>query len=164
MEELRRLGAKEKEKRDRVKDELNQTRKDLLKIQESHKYFAAQVNGFRATLGWDKMEDRLGAIVKSPTPTLVDQLALPKGEGMVVDFVPSKTLAARVGLKQHDILLKIGGASVSSDIMAYKKIVNDMKTDGVEVTVLRHGKQVVLSANAATTPDVPLKKKEIPEK
>src|SRR5262249_39553963 len=59
-------------------------------------------------------EARLGAQLRQPSATLVDQLDLPRDQGMVIEEVGANSAAAKVGLKPHDILLEVNGKAVPS--------------------------------------------------
>jgi len=87
-------------------------------------------------------DGRLGAQVASPTDTLVEQLDLPRGMGLVLEQVEDGSAAAKAGLKAHDILLEIAGKPVTSspeDLVAQLK---DVKVDeAVDAVVLRKGKK-----------------------
>lgn len=49
----------------------------------------------------------LGVTVSPVDPALGAQLALPEGVGLVVEYVDPNSPAAKVGLKQHDVLHKL---------------------------------------------------------
>ncbi len=87
-------------------------------------------------------EQRLGIHVGTPNATLVKQLALPKNQGLVLDRVDAKSPAAKAGLKALDILLKIDGTIVPSNMKEFHKILAGIKTDTpFDVLVLREGKE-----------------------
>jgi len=84
---------------------------------------------------------RLGADVEAPSPTLADQLDLPKGQGIVLKSVQEGSAAAKAGLKAHDILLEVDGKPVARDVHEFDKQLEKIKEDkGVSVTLLRRGK------------------------
>ena len=58
---------------------------------------------------------------------LLTQLDVPAGQGVLITQVLPDTPAAKAGLKSNDILLKIGGAAIPSDIEAVGKIVRELK-------------------------------------
>ena len=85
---------------------------------------------------------RLGAQVEPLSPTLADQLDLPKGQGLVVNHVVPDSAAAKAGLKTHDVLLEIDGKKVPTNIGELARLLADIKTDAtVDVVVLRKGKK-----------------------
>jgi hypothetical protein len=85
---------------------------------------------------------RLGAIVESPSATLVEQLDLPKKQGLVIEDVQADSAAGKAGLKPHDILLELNGKAVSSDVSEFIRMLDDIKADkAVDAVVLRKGKR-----------------------
>src|SRR5262249_46263788 len=95
--------------------------------------------------GHGEPTSRLGAMLATPNATLVEQLALPKGQGLVLEEVPEGTAAAKAGLKPHDILLDIDGKAVPKDVVAFASLLAKIKEDTpVEVIVLRRGKNETL--------------------
>jgi membrane-associated protease RseP (regulator of RpoE activity) len=87
-------------------------------------------------------ENRLGAMVQSPTSVLVDQLDLPKDQGIVIQEVKDGSAADKAGLKPNDILLELNGKAVPSKLDDFGKMLNEIKQDtAVDATVLRKGKK-----------------------
>jgi beta-lactamase regulating signal transducer with metallopeptidase domain len=85
-----------------------------------------------------QQEPRLGVRVDKPSETLVDQLDLPKGQGLIVEDVVHDSAAAKAGLKKHDILLELDGKPVPNDAQEFARIVKDLKADTkVDAVVLR---------------------------
>jgi hypothetical protein len=85
---------------------------------------------------------RLGAYVEPASATLVEQLELPKGQGLVVREVLPDSASARAGLKPHDVLLQFNGKSVPNRVEEFVRLMADIKADAVvEVVVLRKGKK-----------------------
>jgi hypothetical protein len=85
---------------------------------------------------------RLGVVVQTPDETLVDQLELPKGQGLVIRRVANDSAAQKAGLKAHDILLEVDGKAVSSDPAEFVRMLGDIKADtAVDVVVLRKGRK-----------------------
>ncbi len=80
-----------------------------------------------------------GATLEAVTDVLRAQLSIPEGQGIVVAKVGEDTVAARAGLRKHDILLEIDGTKV-----AKAKDVKDLLKKESKSVVLRGGKQVVL--------------------
>src|SRR2546427_795221 len=62
--------------------------------------------------GGPAIDERLGAMMELPNPTLIEQLDLPKEQGMVLCDVLADSAAAKAGLKPHDILLELNGQPV----------------------------------------------------
>jgi membrane-associated protease RseP (regulator of RpoE activity) len=87
-------------------------------------------------------ETRFGIQGGKPSETLVEQLDLPKGQGLVIEELLPDSAAAKAGLKPHDILLEVDGKPVSDDLREFKKALEDIKTDAtVDVVVLRKGRK-----------------------
>jgi beta-lactamase regulating signal transducer with metallopeptidase domain len=87
-------------------------------------------------------EGRLGAQVTVPSATLIEQLDLPKGQGLVLEEVGPNSPAARAGLKAHDILLEVNGKSVPSKVDEFRKQLAEIKAKTpVDAVVLRKGKK-----------------------
>jgi membrane-associated protease RseP (regulator of RpoE activity) len=87
-------------------------------------------------------ENRLGAVVQAPTVALVDQLDLPKDQGVVIEKLKEGSAAGKAGLKDNDILLELDGKSVPSKLDDFTKLLDAIKPDApVDATVLRKGKR-----------------------
>jgi hypothetical protein len=87
-------------------------------------------------------EGRLGVMIQTPGETLVDQLDLPSGKGLVISHVQSNSAAAKAGLKAHDILLEFNGKAVSNEPAKLVHIIGDLKANtGIDAVVLRKGKK-----------------------
>jgi C-terminal processing protease CtpA/Prc len=98
--------------------------------------------------------NRLGAGLSQPEDTLVDQLGLARGEGLVLTDVKPDSAADKAGLKKNDILLEIGGKKVAGQPGEFLKVLNEFKTgDKLEALVLRRGKKETVKD--VTLPDVP---------
>ena len=96
----------------------------------------------------------LGVEASPVSPTLVAQLSLPEGSGLVVNQVLPKSPAASV-LKPHDILLKIDDQILIEQRQLAVLVRNHKEGDEVTLTLLRGGKQV--------TAKVKLAKHEVPK-
>lgn len=104
--------------------------------------FAIPPGQFQAFGGFQPRTARLGAQVRQPSPTLVDQLDLPKDQGVVLEDVGANSAAAKAGLKAHDVLLELNGKTVSSKVNEFAKMVAEIKADTpVDAVVLRKGKK-----------------------
>jgi beta-lactamase regulating signal transducer with metallopeptidase domain len=87
-------------------------------------------------------EGRLGVRVEKPSDALVDQLDLPKRQGMVIDSVEADSAAAKAGIKANDILLELNGKTVPNDPQELAKLVEEIKANTpVEAVVMRKGKK-----------------------
>src|SRR5262245_17373215 len=58
---------------------------------------------------------RFGATLTAPSDTLVEQLGLAKGKGLVLEKIGVESAAAKGGLKAHDILVELNGKAVPND-------------------------------------------------
>jgi hypothetical protein len=98
--------------------------------------------------------NRLGVGLTKPSDVLVEQLDLPKDQGLVLNRVAADSAAAKAGLKNNDILLELGGKKVSSQPAEFLKALNEYKTgDKVDAVVLRKGKKATVKD--VTLPEVP---------
>jgi hypothetical protein len=85
---------------------------------------------------------RLGITVHAPSDALIDQLDLPKDQGLVISQVLPDTPAAKGGLKPNDILLEFNGKPVSTNQGEFVRQVQEIKPDAkVDIVVLRKGKK-----------------------
>jgi beta-lactamase regulating signal transducer with metallopeptidase domain len=85
---------------------------------------------------------RLGTNMHLPSSTLVEQLDLPKDQGLVVGDVGVGSAAAKGGLKVNDILLELNGKPVSSDMREFRKMVAEIKSDTpIDAVVMRKGRR-----------------------
>ena len=60
---------------------------------------------------------------------MVDQLDLPKDQGLVVEELKDDAAGAKGGLKRHDVILEIDGKPVSSDLREFQKQLANIKAD-----------------------------------
>src|SRR5262249_24194410 len=87
-------------------------------------------------------DSRLGASLSKPNAAIVDQLDLPKGQGLVVGEVRADSAAAQAGLKNNDILLALAGKPVPNEPADFAHMIKDIKPkEAVDVVVLRKGKK-----------------------
>jgi beta-lactamase regulating signal transducer with metallopeptidase domain len=109
-----------------------------------------------------RADARLGARVETPSATLIEQMDLPKDQGLVLREVSSDSAADKAGLKAHDILLELNGKPVPSRVEGLTRLMADIKPDAaVEAVVLRKGKKETIKglklpeAKAPAFPGVP---------
>jgi hypothetical protein len=108
-------------------------------------------------------ENRLGAALEAPTPALIEQLDLPKDQGVVLNNLKADSPASKAGLKNNDILLQLGGKAVPSNVEDFAKVLNDIKPNTpVDATVMRKGK--VETIKGISLPEAPAEEKPQPEK
>jgi hypothetical protein len=87
-------------------------------------------------------EGRLGVQVQKPSPTLSEQLDLPKGQGLVIESVVPNSAAAKAGLKKHDVLLEFNGKPVPNEVADFVRMLNEVKAHTpVDAVVLRKGRR-----------------------
>jgi membrane-associated protease RseP (regulator of RpoE activity) len=85
---------------------------------------------------------RLGASIEKPSSVLVEQLDLPKNQGLVIGDVSVGSAAAKAGLKPNDILLELNGKPVPNDPAEFRKQLNDVKAGTpVDAVVMRKGRR-----------------------
>jgi serine protease Do len=95
-----------------------------------------------ARLGPSAQEARLGVSLREPSATLIDQLDLPRDQGMVLHEVRQDSAAAKAGLKAHDILLEVAGKAVPSKKDECDKLLAGVESNKeVEAVVMRKGKK-----------------------
>jgi hypothetical protein len=88
-----------------------------------------------------------------PNATLVEQLDLPQGRGLILANVPAGSPAAKAGLKMSDILLALDGQAVPSDLHRFAGLLAKIKTDTpVAAQVLRKGKKVTIRGVSLSAP------------
>jgi beta-lactamase regulating signal transducer with metallopeptidase domain len=129
----------------------DETLKELLREQERVR---AQLQGLLVNPGampgapvitgipGQRATGRLGVKVEKPGETLVDQLDLPKGMGLSIEFVQPDSAAAKAGIKVHDILLELDGKPVSSDVGEFLKQLSGEPSDkSIKAVVLRRGRR-----------------------
>jgi len=86
-------------------------------------------------------QGRLGVRVEQPSSVLVDQLDLPRGQGLVIASVEPDSPAAKAGLKPHDVLLEFDGKPVPNNAVAFAEVIREVKADKkVTVVVKRKGR------------------------
>jgi membrane-associated protease RseP (regulator of RpoE activity) len=119
-------------------------------VEEHRKHMDAVLRGMPGGAGIPELpgmfgrhsEGRLGAQIQSPSSTLVDQLDLPRDQGVVIEGVTPNSPADKAGLKPHDILLELNGKPVPRNPAAVARAVAEIKADTpVDAVVLRKGKR-----------------------
>ena len=94
----------------------------------------------------------IGAMCTPADDTLRAQLGLKAGEGLVVSQVMPKSPADDAGLKQHDVIVKVGG-DAPADVHALMKAVNDTGEKEMKIEILRNGKRETLTIKPSKRPD-----------
>jgi membrane-associated protease RseP (regulator of RpoE activity) len=91
----------------------------------------------------DPANDLLGAKFTALTETQRAQLGIPAGEGLLVSALQKNGPSAAAGLKQHDILLRLGDRTLAEpdDLSKHLKAAGDSP---IPLKLLRGGKHVTL--------------------
>ncbi|MBY0227847.1 MAG: PDZ domain-containing protein [Gemmataceae bacterium] len=88
---------------------------------------------------------RLGVQVRVPDEALVEQLDLPREQGLVLAGVAPGSAAEKAGLKRNDILLEVAGKPVPAQPAEFVKLVAGLESGKpLDAVVLRKGKKETL--------------------
>jgi C-terminal processing protease CtpA/Prc len=101
---------------------------------------------YRVTLGpatEQKTEYYIGVSIEAADEALRAQLALPKGQGVVVNDVVSGSPAEKAGVKKYDILLDLGGKHIDSPESLTRQV-QSAQDKPTTLKLLRAGKALVL--------------------
>src|SRR5262249_43535105 len=82
----------------------------------------------------------LGVSCREASPDLRAQLGLEDGQGIVVVNVAPDSAAAKRGLKQHDVIVKINDTRLAH-VPDLSKVVNEADGKGVSLVIIRGGKE-----------------------
>jgi len=102
---------------------------------------------------WEKAA-YLGVATSSAQPALRQQLHLPRGVGLVVDFVEHGSPADEAGLHQYDVIQKLDDQILVNPQQLAVLVRIREPGDSVKLTVVREGKPLPI--------DVKLSEKEVP--
>ncbi len=96
----------------------------------------------------------LGIFLQDLTPQLVRYFGLPEGKGMLISRVIQESPADRAGLREGDILVRIGGRDVE-DRESYLTLVEGYRVDEkISLAFLRDGKERTATVKGSSiTPD-----------
>jgi membrane-associated protease RseP (regulator of RpoE activity) len=84
-----------------------------------------------------------GMVLEPAVESLLDQLDLPAGKGMVVASVDDDSAAAKAGLKKNDLLVKVNEQAIPADARELLKALG--KSDAaLELVIVRKGKEQTL--------------------
>jgi serine protease Do len=83
----------------------------------------------------------LGVGVSPVSPALGHQLGLPRGYGLVVDYVDSESPAAQAGIQQHDILLRLEDQILIEARQLSTLVRARSEGDAVQVVYIRGGRE-----------------------
>src|SRR5947208_4084205 len=98
----------------------------------------------------------LGVETSQVPAVVAEQLGLPKGFGLVVDYVVPDGPAAAAGVQQNDILKMLNDQILMEPDQLSKLIRSYKEGDTVSLTVLRKGAETKLSAK--------LQKRDVPQR
>jgi len=111
---------------------------------------AAIAGGFSEV--WPKPSEYWIGVECSPVdPTLRAQLQLPEGQGLVVRSVVPDSPAAKVGLREHDILLQAGEKKLGS-LKDLIDAVEAAKEQKLSLEIVREGKRQKIEVTPAKRP------------
>jgi hypothetical protein len=96
----------------------------------------------------------LGVATSAVTPTLRDQLLLPHGMGLIVDYVERDSPADQAGFKIHDVLQKFDDQLLVNPQQLAVLVRSKKAGDTVNFTVIRAGKVITVPAKLVEK-DVP---------
>jgi len=92
-------------------------------------------------------EARLGAQFEKPNPTVMKMMGQPTDQGLFIEDIKPDSPAARLGLREWDVLLKIDGKKVPNNVDEFSTVLRDIKLEQpVELVVLRKNKKETLKS------------------
>ena len=94
----------------------------------------------------------LGVSVQSLNLELAKSFKVPNAKGALVASVGPKSPAARAGLEEGDVIIKVGGQAVDSARALRLLIAQTKPNTDVQVTVLRNGEQKTFTATLGELP------------
>ncbi len=105
-----------------------------------------QLNPERYYYSYSRSSDsfRIGASLHAVDDALRSQLAIPKGQGVVVVQVARNGAAARAGIKKHDVLLTVDNQPLAKG-EDLNRALKAAKGQGVAIKLLRAGGMVVVT-------------------
>ena len=95
----------------------------------------------------------LGVKVQEIGETLRDQLSLKENEGVLVTEVKPGSVAEKAGLKEHDILLKLEGKTVTDRWQFRADVLSALGKPEFDLDILRAGKNLTVKVKAAARKD-----------
>lgn len=95
----------------------------------------------------------LGVKVQEVGETLRDQLALKENEGVLVTEVKPGSIAEKAGIKEHDILLKLEGKTVSDRWQFRADVLTALGKPELQLELLRAGKRETVKVKTAARKD-----------
>jgi len=95
----------------------------------------------------------LGVKVQEVGETLRDQLSLKENEGVLVTEVKPGSLAEKVGLKEHDILIKLEGKTVTDRWQFRADVLSALGRPEFDMEILRGGKKETVKVKTSARKD-----------
>jgi C-terminal processing protease CtpA/Prc len=95
----------------------------------------------------------LGVRVQEVGETLRDQLSLKENEGVIVAEVKPGSAAEKAGLKEHDILLKLDGKTITDRWQFRADILSAFRKPEFQLEVLRAGKRETVKVQSSARKD-----------
>ncbi|MCX5682875.1 MAG: PDZ domain-containing protein [Planctomycetota bacterium] len=87
----------------------------------------------------------MGVLTSPPPEVLVDQLKLPKGAGLLVDFVDTKSPAAAAGIRKNDVLVKLDDQLLTSSQHLATLVQMHKPKDKVALALIREAQEQKLT-------------------
>ena len=95
----------------------------------------------------------LGVKVQEIGETLRDQLSLKENEGVLVTEVKPGSVAEKAGLKEHDILIKLEGKTVTDRWQFRADVLSALGKPEFDVEILRAGKKETVKVKTSARKD-----------
>jgi membrane-associated protease RseP (regulator of RpoE activity) len=158
QEEIRKRGEElKKQQQYEIQKKLEESRKQL-KEQQDQIQVQVEAAQLQAQAAQDLQDlvvklravrgvaaNRLGAALETPSDALANQLNLPQGQGIVLKNVPADSAAGKAGFQANDILLELGGKTITRNPAEFDKTVESIKADtAVDAVVLRKGEKTTV--------------------
>jgi len=96
----------------------------------------------------------LGVATSLPPEPLVDQLKLPKGAGLLVEFVDAKGPAAVAGIRKNDVLVRLDDQLLTSPQHLAVLVRMHKPKDKVAVTLIREAQEQKVEAELGESEEV----------
>jgi membrane-associated protease RseP (regulator of RpoE activity) len=116
---------------------------------EPRRFFGKPGRGFKGG-GFFKKEraslsDRLGARFEKPSDETIVKLGLAESDGLVATEVRDGSSADKAGFKVGDILVRLDGRDVPSDVDQFHYQLENIKTgEAIDAVVIRDGNMITL--------------------
>ncbi|MDF7775175.1 Do family serine endopeptidase [Sphingomonas sp. AOB5] len=94
----------------------------------------------------------LGVLMQDVTDDIATALDVPKGRGTLISRVEPGQAADKAGVKQGDVIVKVGDKDVTRDQTLSYLVANLKPGTKVPITVIRDGKNVSLTVTVGTRP------------